>query len=180
MKARELQKHLGTDRCVHMKNGCIYVASFLCHELFELNVETGAVTYALAKQPANSDTELQNLMGALESLTATEREYYWNGVDDIENPITLYYIDDNGNVQTTTTDSLEFPSVTIDGVLIYENAHFKTKKEALESALSNTDAELYYREKSLIDQRQELAKNEARIAECHDKLGKIKAAISDL
>lgn len=83
-------------------------------------------------------------------------------------------------MQTTTTDSLEFPSVTIDGVLIYENSHFKTKKEALESALSNTDAELYYREQQLIEQRQTLEKNEARITKCHENLSKIKAAISDL
>lgn len=78
------------------------------------------------------------------------------------------------------TDSLEFPSVTVDGVLIYENTHFTTEKAALNHAFNNTNSELYHREQQLIEQRQTLEKNEARITKCHENLSKIKAAISDL
>lgn len=180
MKARALQKHLGTNRCVHAANGCIYVASMHCHDLFGLNVETGALTYALGHQPPHSDLELQKLMHALTSLTKAEREYYWNGADDIENPITLYSIDEDGNVHATTTDSLIFPSVTNDGVLIYKNTHFETKKMLLNHALSDTSFELDYHKNSLIEQRKSLETTEIMIAKRNEKLENLKSQYAEL
>lgn len=140
MKARELKKHLGTTRTIHAKDNLICVASLYVHNLVTLNVETGYLAYALGGRP--KDVELEKIYQGLKSLTKEQREYYWDGADDIENPITIHYADDEGNLKTTITDSLDFPSVTDDGVLIYTNTHFKTKKELLDYEINNTKLDI--------------------------------------
>ncbi|AEO00984.1 hypothetical phage protein [Psychrobacter phage Psymv2] len=135
MKARELQIYLGTARTVHARDGLICVASAYIHNLVSLNVETGHLSYALGGRP--KDVELEKICQGLESLTKEQREYYWNGSDDIKNPIALYYADDRGNVKTAITDSLDFPNVTDDGLLIYSNTHFESEKELLDYEINN-------------------------------------------
>lgn len=135
MKARELQKYLGTARTFHAKDGLICVASAYINNLVALNVETGHLSYALGGRP--KDVELESICQGLESLTKEQRDYYWSGADEINEPITLYYADDNGDVKTAITDSLRFPNVTDDGVLIYSNTHFESEKELLDYEIDN-------------------------------------------
>lgn len=136
MKARELQKYLGTPRAIHANEGLICVASAYVNNLVSLNVETGNLSYALGGRP--KDVELEKICQGLESLTKEQREYYWNGSDEINEPITLYYANDKGEVKTAITDSLDFPSVTDDGVLIYSNTHFESERELLDYEINNT------------------------------------------
>lgn len=142
MKSRELQKRLNTTRIIHAKDNLICLASLYVHNLLTLNVDTGYVSYALGD--GSKDPELMRLMDGLESLTKEEIKYYWNGADSIENPITVYYVDDKGDVHTAITDSLTFPSVTDDGILMYENTHFETKLAALNYEVRNTESGVNY------------------------------------
>lgn len=135
MKARELQKHLDTPRAIHAKEGLICVASAYINNLVSLDVETGHLSYALGGRP--KDVELEKICQGLESLTKEQREYYWNGSDEINEPITLYYANDKGEIKTAITDSLDFPSVTDDGVLIYSNTHFESERELLDYEINN-------------------------------------------
>jgi len=136
VKARELQKYLGTPRAIHAKEGLICVASAYINNLVSLDVETGHLSYELGGRP--KDVELEKICQGLESLTKEQREYYWNGSDEINEPITLYYADDQGDIKTAITDSLDFPSVTDDGVLIYSNTHFESERELLDYEINNT------------------------------------------
>ena len=136
MKARELQKYLGTARTFHAKDGLICVASAYISQLVSLNVETGHLSYALGGRP--KDVELEAICQGLESLTKEQRDYYWKGSDEINEPITLYYADDNGDVKTAITDRLDFPNVTDDGVLIYSNTHFESERRLLDYEINNT------------------------------------------
>lgn len=136
MKARELQKRLGTTRTIHARDNLICVASAYVHDLVSLNVETGNLSYKFGGIP--KDEELNQIYQGLQFLNAEERSYFWEGVDTIEEPITLYYADNDGVIKTAITDSLDFPSITDDGVLIYENTHFKSKKELLDYEINNT------------------------------------------
>lgn len=147
MKARELQKYLGTPRAVHAKEGFICIASAYINNLVSLNVETGHLSYALGGRP--KDTELEKICQGLESLTKEQRNYYWDGADDIKNPITLYYADDKGDIKTAITDSLDFPNVTDDGVLIYSNTHFESEKELLDYEIDNAKLAIKWLNKSV-------------------------------
>lgn len=136
MRARELQRHLNTDRVIHAGNDYIYIASHYCHNLISFDINTGDIRYALGgSRPA----EIQALINGLEALTMDQIQYYWHGVDEIENPIKIYYADDNGDIQEALTDSLDYPSVTHDGVMIYDNTHFKTLKETFDHAINDTN-----------------------------------------
>lgn len=135
MRARELQNHLGTARTVHAKDGLICLASAYIHNLVTLNVETGHLSFVLGGRP--KDVELEKICQGLEHLTKEQRDYYWNGSDEISEPITLYYADDQGDIKTAITDSLDFPNVTDDGILIYSNTHFESEKELLDYEIDN-------------------------------------------
>lgn len=161
MKSRELQKKLGTDRAIHAKDSRICIASMHCHNLISVDVVTGDTKYALGGTPSNE--EIKELMDKVAALTKEEREYYWQGADDIENPITVYSVDEDGSLVVSTTDSLEFPSVTHDGILIYSNTHFKTAKEAITNAIGYHAAALVFYNQDLINAKRQVIESESNI-----------------
>lgn len=178
MKARELKKHLGTTRVIHAKENLICVASPYIHNLVALNVDTGDLTYALSG--SRKDAELEEISQGLESLTKEQREYYWDGADDIENPITLYYVDDKGVVKTVITDSLDFPNVTNDGVLIYSNTHFKTKKELLDYAIRDTELAIKWLNTCSSEKYNAWMESQAILSETNKKLANLELALIDV
>ncbi len=178
MKARELQKLLETDRTIHFVNGCICIASLYCHNLISLDVNNFKVNYALS--PRSSDDEIRKLTNGLQSLTQSEIEYYSSGADEIDNPITLFYCTDDGDIKTAITDSLDFPSVTDDGVLIYSNTHFKTIKEMLIYEIQNIESAIKFANEHLIERREELNNTQLRLDSYNAKLAKLSQAVSEV
>lgn len=178
MKARELQKHLGTTRTIHAEENLICVASLYVHNLVTLNVETGYLAYALGGRP--KDAELDKICQGLESLSKEQREYYWNGADDIKKLVTLYYADDEGNLKTTITDSLDFPSVTDDGVLIYTNTHFKTKKELLDYAIRDTELAIKWLNVCVSEKYNAWMESRDILSEKNEKLANLEVALSEV
>lgn len=178
MKARELQDYLGTARAVHAKNGHICVASAYINNLVALNVETGNLSYALGGRP--KDTELEKICQRLESLTKEQRNYYWNGADEINEPITLYYVDDNGDVKTAITDSLDFPNVTDDGVLIYSNTHFESEKELLDYEINSTQLAIKWLHKSRAEKYKAWEDSHKMLKEHKSKLCKLELSLIEV
>ena len=178
MKSRELQKKLGTDRAIHAKDNLICVASAYVHNLVTLNVETGKLSYALGDKPKNA--ELEAIYQGLESLTKEQREYYWNGADEIDNPITLYYADDKGDVRTAITDSLDSPNVTDDGVLIYSNTHFDTKEKLLRYEANNTSLGIKWLEESVTEKHKAWKDSQKMLSEHTEKLANLELALSEV
>jgi hypothetical protein len=136
------------------------------------------VKYALGGTPSNK--EVKELMGKVTALTKEEREYYWQGADDIENPITVYSVDEDGSLVVSTTDSLEFPSVAYDGILIYSNTHFETAKEAITYAIQNNEAALVFLHQDLINAKERVVKNENNIEQHNTTLESLKNQLEDL
>ena len=182
MKARELQKYLGTTRTIHAKDGFICVASAYVCDLVTLNVETGNLTYALGGRP--KDAELEVICQGLESLTKEQRDYYWSGADEINEPIALYYADDKGDVKTTITDKSEFrlgfPNITNDGVLIYSNTHFETKKDLLKYEVNNTRLGIKWLEESVVEKQKAWKDSLKTLSDHAKKLAKLELALSEV
>lgn len=178
MKARELQKYLGTARTIHAKDGLICVASAYVNNLVALNVETGHLSYALGGRP--KDVELEAICQGLESLTKEQRDYYWSGADEINEPITLYYADDNGDVKTAITDSLDFPNVTDDGVLIYSNTHFESEKELLNYEINNTQLTIKWLHKSRAEKYKAWEDSHKTLKEHKSKLCKLELSLIEV
>ncbi len=147
MKARLLQKLLGTDRYCSNHKEYIAVGSALCHNLLSVNKSTLKVTYALDtfKQGRKclenkGDEELLGIYDKLEELVASgEIHDIINGDDVIENPLTVYTVKD-GQLIKTYTDAYGWPNVTVSGTLMYNNDHFKTEIEAIEDGIEEYEA----------------------------------------
>ena len=178
MKARELQELLETDRTIHFSNGCICIASLYCHNLISLDTNTFKVSYALGGRP--TDAEVRKLVNDLQSLKQSEIEYYLNGYDEIKDPITVYYCNEDGEIKTTITDSLDFPSITHDGVLIYANTHFKSKDAMLGYEIKNTKATIDFYRTSLDTKRREIDETYALLAGQESKLLKLNYATREV
>ena len=178
MKARELQKHLGTPRAIHAKEGLICVASAYINNLVSLDVETGHLSYALGGRP--KDAELEKICQGLESLTKEQRNYYWNGSDEISEHITLYYADDQGDIKTAITDSLDFPSVTDDGVLIYSNTHFESERELLDYEINNTKLGIDWLYGSVPEKYEAWRKSQRLLSDHKHKLYKLELSLIEV
>lgn len=178
MKAREIQKHLGTPRAIHAKEGLICIASAYINNLVSLNVETGYLSYALGGRP--KDAELEKICQGLESLTKEQRDYYWNGSDEINEPITLYYADDKGEIKTAITDSLDFPSVTDDGVLIYSNTHFKSERELLDYEINNTKLGIDWLYGSVAEKYKAWRESQRLLSDHKNKLCKLELSLIEV
>ena len=71
-----------------------------------------------------------------------------NGVDEIENPIAIWTIN-NGELVQTYTDKMEWPNTTYDGKTIYENTYFDSKEKAIEYAIREYSAGVSIMERSV-------------------------------
>lgn len=171
MKSRELQKKLGTDRTIHAKDRRICIASMNCSDLLSLNIDTSEVKYALGGLPTGS--ELCHLSAELSMLSKEDIDYYWQGADDIENPITVYSVNEQGDTIVSITDSLEFPSATSEGELMYENTHFSSADAAIKNAISNNEAALVFFNSDLIQARM-------RVVECEQAIEKYNKTVANL
>lgn len=182
MKARELQKYLGTARTIHADEGLICVASAYVRNLVALNVETGHLSYALGGRP--KDGELEVICQGLKSLTKEQRDYYWSGADEINDPITLYYANDKGDVKTAITDKSEFrlgfPNITNDGVLIYSNTHFKSERELLDYEINNTKLGIDWLNDNVSEKYKEWMKSRKLLSNHKNKLNNLELSLINI
>ena len=148
MKARKLKQLLNnTEYIVSNHKEYIAIGSGMCHNLISVDKETLKLKYALDIRGIGRD----NLLG----WRFTELAFIWDklheliesgeiidiieGKDVIENPLPVFTVHD-GRLIESVTDSYDWPSVDDNGVLMYDNTHFKTKKEALEYGIKDNEA----------------------------------------
>lgn len=143
MKSRALQAILETKRTIANFGDYIGIGSAYIHDLISLNKTTLHLKYALGfpnKSNPPDDKELRGIWDKLISLIESgEISSYITGHDEIpeESRIKVYY-EHNGEIVESYSDVLGWPNTTFDGVLMYNNTHFKTKKEALARAIKDS------------------------------------------
>jgi hypothetical protein len=169
MKARLLQKLLGTDRpCTNHKE-YIAVGSALCHDLFSVNKVTLKVKYALdtwgkgrESLMGKSNDELLGIYDKLHEMIASgEIRDIIDGDDVIENQLTVYTVTD-GQLVKTFTDAYGWPNVTVSGVMMYNNDHFKTEIEAIEDGISEYESGAKMMDERIAEIEADLEKAKAR------------------
>jgi len=145
MKARLLKKILNnTGYAISNHRKYIAVGSPLCHDLFKVDKETLKVKYALdtwnkgrKELEGKSNEELLFIWDKLHELVESgEINEIINGKDKIENPLPVYTVDD-GVLVESVTDEYGWPNTDDNGICMYENTHFPTKKEAIEYGLND-------------------------------------------
>jgi hypothetical protein len=145
MKARLLKKLLNnTGYAISNHRNYIAVGSSLCHDLFKVDKETLNVKYALdtwnkgrKELEGKSNEELLFIWDKLHELIESgEINEIINGKDIIENPLPVYTVDD-GVLVESVTDEYGWPNTDDNGICMYENTHFPTKKEALKYGIED-------------------------------------------
>lgn len=145
MKARLLKKLLNnTTYIVHYTDSKICVGGRLCHELLHVEKATFKVRYKLdtfheGRKSLNNEKLLEIWDKLHELIENGQLNDIMDGKDELENPLPVFSVK-NGEVIKSLTDAYGYPNITDDGILMYENTHFPTEKQALENAIEEYKA----------------------------------------
>lgn len=164
MKARKLKKILNdTGYIINNQEDYIAVGSSLCHDLISVDKKTLKIKYALdtwreGRKSLDKKDYLAVIWDKLQELIDNgEIHDIINGNDEIDNPLPVYTIKD-GELVETWTDEYGWPNTTIDGTIMYENTHFKTKKEAIENGIYSYKNRYEYRREYLEELKEKIQK----------------------
>ena len=142
MKIRKLKELLGGTEYIiadfgeYMGVGSPYVHDIFCLYKDDLRITKGRYD----NSSIGTNDELDRILTKLESLVESgEIQDILDGDDEIEDGITVYSVK-RGDLVVSTTDEFGWPNVTHDGVLMYENTHFLTAREAIERGMANAVA----------------------------------------
>jgi hypothetical protein len=175
MKARKLRQLLNnTGYIISNNEKYIAVGSPLCHDLIRVDKETLKIKYAIdpfyegrkcleGKTNSKGENELLFIWDKLQELIASgEIKDIINGKDVIENPLPVFTVD-NGVLVESVTDKYGWPNTDDNGVCMYENTHFKTKKQAIEYGISEYEAGASNISHRIEDIESDLAKAKERL-----------------
>ena len=145
MKARKLKQILNdTGYAISNHEDYIAVGSPLCHDLISVDKKTFNIKYALDTfhkgREAIRSAELEFIWDKLHELVETgEIHDIINGKDIIENPLPVFTVN-NGLLIESVTDKYGWPNTDDNGICMYDNTHFPTKKEAIEYGIKEYTA----------------------------------------
>jgi len=168
MKSRKLKKILNdTDYILNNQNDYIAVGSSLCHNLISVDKKTLKIKYALDTfnegKKSIKHPELEFIWDKLHELVDSgDIHNIINGNDEIDNPIPIYTIE-GGELIETWTDEYGWPNTTIDGTIMYENTHFKTKIEAIDEGIRDYKSRYQYKQEYLKELKEKLQITEDNI-----------------
>lgn len=163
MKARLLRKLLNNTGYTIADHGkYIGIGSPMCHNLLSVDKETLKIKYAIDtfKKGKKSLTceALVVIWDKLDELIESgELQEIITGQDQLDNPLPVYTVTD-GKLIETLTDEYGWPNVTIDGQQMYDNNYFKTKVEAIQYGIDDTNAGLKFLEENLARHRDDIQK----------------------
>ncbi len=171
MKARLLKKLLNnTGYSISNNKDYIAVGSPLCHDLISVNKETLNLKYALdtfrkgrESLASESKSELLFIWDTLAELIRTgDIQDIIYGKDEIENPLPVFTVRD-GKLVESITDKYGWPNTDDDGICMYDNSHFPTKKQAIQYGIKEYKAGLSMAEERVTEAEQKLKKSKESV-----------------
>ncbi len=159
MKARLLKKLLNnTNYRVHWSGNKVCIGSSLCSDLINVDATTLKLKYEMDtfREGVKSikNEKLEAIWYKLEELIKSgEIKDIIEGIEEVENPVTIYKIED-GKLITAYTESNEWPNVTHDGREILNNEYALNEIDAYKRGI----ADLEWRDEFLTERIQEKQK----------------------
>jgi chromosome segregation ATPase len=159
MKARLLKKLLdNTNYRVHWSGNKVCIGSSLCHDLINVDATTLKLRYELDtfREGVKSikNEKLEAIWYKLEELIKSgEIKDIIEGIEEVENPITIYKVED-GKLITAYTEANEWPNVTHDGRGIHDGEYSLNKLDAYKRGIDD----LQYWDERLTERIQEKQK----------------------
>jgi hypothetical protein len=185
MKARLLKKLLNnTGYAVSNNDEYIAVGSPMCHNLISVDKKTLKVKYALDTfnegRKAIKTPELEFIWDKLHELIETgEIQEVINGKDEIGNPLPVFTVTD-GVLVESVTDEYGWPNTDDNGITMYENTHFPTKKQAIEYGIEEYRAAEEWSGKRVKAVEEDLLKAKARHKEYQTYIANLEGILSSI
>lgn len=187
MKARLLKKLLNnTGYAVSNHEGYIAVGSPLCHNLFSVDKKTLKVKYALDSYGEGRACLLQG-PGSKELLFIWDKLHELiesgeihdiiNGKDEIENPLPVFSVSNEGELIESFTDAYGFPNTDDNGVCMYENTHFQTKEQAIKYGIKEFRAGIELESRRIAQLKNELLSSKANLEKYKNRIKKLSAQL---
>jgi len=155
MGIKALKQRFGIEHIVHKDGDELCIGSGYCPKLIMINLKTMEVT---SSSIVTDHSELAGLKIRLSEAQAEgSLRRTVESPDTYSTTYTVFY-ESNGRILTTKCEKLGWPNITLDGELMYDNQHFKTRKEALVHARSGANGLLKWRCEQFIHWLGELKK----------------------
>jgi hypothetical protein len=161
MKARKLREILNNiNFTLSNDDDCICVGGAYCHDVISVNKKTLEVKYILDTshegRKAIKNKDHLFIWDTLHRLIETEeiREII-DGKDVIENPLPVFTVN-GGKLVESVTDKYGWPNTDDDGILMYNNTHFPTKKRALKYGIEELSASIEIYDRRIGEHEEEI------------------------
>lgn len=184
MKVKKLRKLLNdTEYIISNRKDYIAVGSEYVHDLISVDKETLKIRYALDTynegRKALRHAELVRIWDKLQELINNgEIHDIINNNDEITNPLPVYFID-NGELIETFTEKYGWPNTTIDGTIMHDNVFYRTKKEAIEHGIRESEYYCEYKKESLADLKERVRYTEEEIINANNRLEHFKKLLEN-
>jgi uncharacterized coiled-coil protein SlyX len=179
MKARKLKELCNNISYIYAIYGDkLCIGSEYCHNLINVDINTLEVKYQLDAfrhgRASLRNDDLIFIWDKLHELIASgEIHDIINGKDTIENPLPVF-IADNGVIIESITDTYDWPNVTEDGRLLYDNTSFQTRRQAVEYAIKDQTIGLKALNRILKEREKEYEDAKTFIKEMQERLKNLK------
>jgi hypothetical protein len=187
MKARLLKKLLNdTGYAVSNNRDYIAVGSPMCHDLFKVDKETLKIKYALdtwnkgrKELEGKSNEELLFIWDKLHELVENGQiKDIIEGKDIIENPLPVFTVTD-GKLVESITDEYGWPNTDDNGICMYKNTHFPTKKQALKYGIKEYEAGVNMTTERVADIKKDLKKALNRLETYRSRVDRLKVELKE-
>lgn len=178
MKARALEKIIKSGRIVCESEENICVGTSMCSRLITVNKKTLKLRYAFDTfNKGRKSIDSKDLLFVWDKLTelidSGEIHDFISGYDEIEDKLPVFYIEDNKLIESYT-DKYGWPNVTYDGVLMYNNTHFKDKNSALRYGIKDCAYTIKLLSEREVDLTKKLLEKRNLIGKYHEGLSSFK------
>jgi len=166
---KNVRDHYQIEHTVQVTDAGICIGSPYIHNIIVIDMD-GVVKKRYDAGRSNED--LRRIQDAFDADPEKLKELVLSP-DTFNQAITVYTYNDDGEILGKKCEELDWPNVTHDGLMMYENTFSEDKDKVV--AWAKRNAELYVKMA-----RENVASAEARLTECRGRLAKAEAARAKL
>jgi hypothetical protein len=160
MGIKLIKEQFRIHHIAHIDAGLFHIGSPFISTILSFNID-GELVYG-AENLANKDLVRYN--NEISENKALFKQL-WEQADPQKGDIGVFWVSDDCSISEDTCDEFGWPNTTHSGALMYENTHFKTKREAAERGIRDVEAGIRSFKSNINEARQTIARCESAIAE---------------
>ena len=175
MKSDYLKELLDIKHAVADYGEYIGIGSWYVHDLIRIDKKT----FEVSKSSIVSDGELLRIFDELKNINKTKMRDIVMGNNGEEYNKEVYYCE-SGKIRKTYCKEYGYPNTTIDGVLMYDNTHYKNPLDAVVREIEGLKIGIKYTQNNIIDLDDNLRKQKEKLNEYMKEMEELKRVSENL